>query len=143
MTVRDGIQDNAVSRLVDVLYDQIWCESTLALELTMPQDRRLVPIVNALLEVPSLALTLAQWSVRVGGSERTLSRLFKKELGLSYPQWRQRLRLMASLSLLEQGYTVQMTAHEVGYGSVSAFIEAFKQAFKLTPQQYKRSGCVC
>jgi len=137
VTVREGKQDEAVSRLVDVFYDQIWCERSFSLELTMPQDRRLSPIVNALLEAPSLPLTLAQWSVRVGASERTLSRLFKKELGLSYSQWRQRLRLMASLSLLEQGYTVQTTAHEVGYGSVSAFIEAFKHAFKLTPHQYK------
>ncbi len=138
--VREGEQDETVNRLIKVLYDQVWCEREITLEIPIPRDRRLAPIVDALLARPSLTMTLADWSVRVGASERTLSRLFKKELGLSYPHWRQRLRLMVSLSLLVQDNKVEMVAHEVGYQSVSAFIDAFKRAFRLTPQQYKLNG---
>jgi len=128
------------SRLIDVLYDQIWLDQAIELQMPMPKDRRLMPIVNALLENPSNELTLKNWSVYVGASERTLSRLFKNEVQLSYPLWRQKLRLIASLHLLEQDMTVQNAAHQVGYYSCSAFIEAFKQTFKLTPQQYKKNN---
>ena len=128
------------SRLIDVLYDQVWLDQAIELQIPMPQDRRLMPIVNALLENPSNELTLKDWSIYVGASERTLSRLFKNEVELSYPLWRQKLRLVASLHLLEQDISVQNVAHQIGYYSCSAFIEAFKHTFKLTPQQYKKNN---
>jgi len=128
------------SRLIDVLYDQVWLDQAIELQIPMPKDRRLTPIVNALLENPSNELSLKDWSIYVGASERTLSRLFKSEVELSYPLWRQKLRLVASLHLLEQNISVQNVAHQVGYYSCSAYIEAFKQTFKLTPQQYKKNN---
>jgi len=127
-------------RLIDVLYDQVWLDQAIELQIPMPQDRRLIPIVNALLENPSNELTLKNWSIYVGASERTLSRLFKNEVHLSYPLWRQKLRLIVSLHLLEGDMPVQSAAHQVGYNSCSAYIEAFKQTFKLTPQQYKQNN---
>ncbi|MFT5758676.1 MAG: AraC-like DNA-binding protein/quercetin dioxygenase-like cupin family protein [Alteromonadaceae bacterium] len=127
-------------RLIDVLYDQIWLDQAIELQIPMPRDRRLTPIVNALLENPSNELTLKNWSIYVGASERTLSRLFKSEVGLSYPLWRQKLRLIVSLQLLEQNIPVQNAAHQVGYHSCSSYIEAFKQTFKFTPQQYKKNS---
>jgi AraC-like DNA-binding protein/quercetin dioxygenase-like cupin family protein len=130
----------AQNRLIDVLYDQVWLDQAIELQIPMPQDRRLIPIVNALLENPSNELTLKNWSIYVGASERTLSRLFKNEVGLSYPLWRQKLRLVASLHLLEQDISVQNVAHQIGYYSCSAYIEAFKQTFKFTPQQYKKNN---
>jgi len=133
-------EPKALSNIIEVLYDQIWTEKAIEFEISMPTDRRLMLIVNALLENPSLDFTLKDWSARVGASERTLSRLFKKELYLSYPQWRQRLRLIISLHGLEQGISVQNIAYQVGYQSSSSYIEAFKQSFKLTPQQYKRNN---
>ncbi|MEI8593039.1 helix-turn-helix domain-containing protein [Photobacterium sp. Hal280] len=108
----------------------------------MPQDRRLAPIVDALLSDPGSTKTLAQWARQTGATERTLSRVFQKEIQLTFPQWRQRLRLMTAITLLEQGLSVQNVAHEIGYQSVSAFIEAFRLAFKLTPQQFKQQRTI-
>jgi AraC-like DNA-binding protein/quercetin dioxygenase-like cupin family protein len=129
----------ANERLIQVLYDQIWLDQAPAFELPLPTDRRLMPIVNALLAQPELDLTLDDWSAKVGASKRTLSRLFNKQVNLSYLQWRQKIRLTMSLSLLAQNTAVQDVAHQVGYQSVSSFIAAFKQSFKLTPQQYKHN----
>jgi len=131
---------NVISRLVDVLYDQVWADRAIEFEIPMPKDRRLMLIVDALISEPKSNLTLKDWSEKVGASERTLSRLFKKEVSLSYPQWRQRLRLISALRILEQDISIDNVAHQVGYQSCSSFIEAFKKSFKLTPQQYKANN---
>jgi len=80
------------------------------------------------------------WSKQVGASERTLSRLFTKEVGMTYPLWRQHLRLISSLNLLETTLSVQEVAFKVGYNADSLFIYAFKQLFRQTSQQYRHSG---
>ncbi|MCM0148759.1 helix-turn-helix transcriptional regulator [Photobacterium galatheae] len=129
-----------VMNLLAVFEDELRAEKDSALELPMPADRRLQPIVDGLLSCPGNTRTLAEWSAQTGATERTLSRLFKKEVQLTFPQWRQRLRLMTALTLLEQGETVQDVAHHIGYQSVSAFIEAFRMAFKQTPQQFKQGA---
>ena len=62
------------------------------LHLPMPQDRRLQAICLELLETPESTRTLDDWSLEVGASTRTLSRLFAQELGMSFNDWRQQLR---------------------------------------------------
>jgi len=136
----EGDKSQVISRLVDVLYDQVWTQRAIEFEIPMPSDRRLVQIVDTLISNPSNNLTLNDWSENVGASERTLSRLFKKEVNLSFPQWRQRLRLISALRILEQDISIDNVAHQVGYQSCSSFIEAFKKSFKLTPQQYKANN---
>lgn len=127
-----------VLNLLTVFEDELRAEKDSSLELPMPADRRLQPIVHELLSCPGSPKTLAEWSSQTGATERTLSRLFNKEVQLTFPQWRQRLRLMTALTLLEQDEAVQDVAHHIGYQSVSAFIEAFRMAFKQTPQQFKQ-----
>lgn len=39
----------------------------------------------------------------LGCSEKTLMRMFQRETGLSFQNWRQRMRLLSSLALLEAG----------------------------------------
>jgi AraC-like DNA-binding protein len=52
---------------------------------------------------------------------------------LSFRGWRQRARLLSSLSALEEGDSVTNTALACGYDSTSAFIAAFKSLFGYTP----------
>ena len=89
---------------------------------------------------PQQDTKLSGWAKQVGASERTLSRLFTKELSMSFPLWRQHLRLTSSLSLLETNSSIQEIAFSVGYNSDSSFIYAFKHLFKQTPQQYRNNG---
>ncbi len=84
-------------------------------------------------------MTLQAWAERLGLSEKTLMRLFQRETGLSFRGWRQRMRLLSSLSLLEEGDSVTNTALACGYDSTSAFIAAFKSLFGFTPGElFKR-----
>jgi AraC-like DNA-binding protein len=71
-------------------------------------------------------------------SERTLARRFEAELGMSLRSWRRRLRLFKAIELLGGGFGVTRTAMEVGYGSASAFVYAFRTETGCSPQAYMR-----
>jgi len=124
-------------RLIEVLYDQIHTSESFKFKLLVPKDRRIKMIFEALTEKPDLDLTLSKWGEIVGASERTLSRIFAKEFNTSFALWRQHLRLIQSLPLLESGLSIQNVAHQVGYHNDSSYIKAFKDRFGLTPQQFR------
>ena len=120
-------------RLVQVLLDQLASLPEVAFSLPAPSDVRLQVIAAALEREPDDRRTLAEWSRTAGASERTLARLFRRDTGLSFREWRQRLRLLASLGALEEGTSVTAAALDSGYDSPSAFIAAFKRLFGRTP----------
>lgn len=76
----------------------------------------------------------------MGASERTLSRLFAKEFHTSFQLWRQQIRLICSLSLLDEGFSIQSIADQVGYQNDSSYIKAFKAYFDVTPQKFRVNG---
>ena len=58
---------------------------------------------------------------------------------MTFAQWRQQSRLFAALERLSEGESVTDVAMAVGYSSVSAFIEVFRQSFGVTPGTYLSS----
>lgn len=125
-------------RLVAVLGDELAQLQPAAFTLPLPQDRRLAALCARLQESPEDRDTLADWAARAGASERTLTRLFQKETGLTFREWRQRLRLLLALPALEAGDSVTRVALAHGYDSPSAFIAAFRSAFGQSPGELVR-----
>jgi AraC-like DNA-binding protein len=78
------------------------------------------------------------WGRELGMSGRTLARRFEAELGMSLRSWRRRLRLFKAIELLGGGLGVTRTAMELGYGSTSAFVYAFRTDMGCSPQAYMR-----
>jgi AraC-like DNA-binding protein len=70
-------------------------------------------------------------------TERTLSRLFRQETGLSYPQWRAQARAIHAMILLAQGESVTDTGSLCGWSTTSAFIDSFRRAMGHTPGAYR------
>ncbi|MCF7495173.1 helix-turn-helix transcriptional regulator [Vibrio sp. L5-1] len=134
------VSDEEVSRLLSVLHDQIMKDNVQTYQLLLPEDRRLKLIFEALTEAPTLHFSLKEWGGKVGASERTLSRLFSKEFNTSFQLWRQQIRLIYSLSLLDEEFSIQNIADQVGYQNDSSYIKAFKASFDVTPQQFRFSG---
>lgn len=130
--------DGATGRLVQVLLDQLQAARTVALSLPMPTDVRLQNLCLALQQHPDDRQTLVEWGQQLGASEKTLTRLFQKQTGLSFRLWRQRLRLFSALRRLEQGERVTQVALACGYDSTSAFIAAFRSQFGITPGEVFR-----
>ena len=96
--------------------------------------------MSALAGWPGNPATLSEWGRRVGASERTLSRLFAVETGLTFVQWRRQLRLRRALELLAQGRSVSAVSLEVGYQSLSAFVTMFRKGTGQRPSEYRRSA---
>ncbi|MCO4883553.1 helix-turn-helix domain-containing protein, partial [Paraburkholderia caribensis] len=69
-------------------------------------------------------------------SEKTLSRLFVQQTGLTFRLWRQRLRLLNALPLLEQKQAVTEVALACVYESTSDFFAAFGDHFGNTPGEF-------
>lgn len=126
-----------ISHLLAVLHDQIHREEILTFKLLLPKDRRLKLIFDKLSDTPALDWSLKKWGEKVGASERTLSRLFVKEFNTSFPRWRQHLRLIYSLSLLDEDLPIQAIADRVGYQNDSSYISSFRSYFNTTPQKFR------
>ncbi len=135
----DYDEQGADGRLAAVILDQLRAAPELGYSLPWPDDVRLRGICEALYEQPDLSFSLAQWSEQLHISEKTLTRQFQRDTGLSFRAWRQRLRLLSALPLLERGQPVTDVALACGYDSTSAFIAAFGQQFGTTPGALARS----
>lgn len=129
-----------VLHLLAVLHDQILKSNVQTFQLLLPQDRRLKLIFEQLTDEPALSCSLKEWGEKIGASERTLSRLFAKEFNTSFLLWRQQIRLIYSLSLLDEEPSIQSIADQVGYQNDSSYIKAFKAYFDVTPQQFRVNG---
>ncbi|PKH24443.1 AraC family transcriptional regulator [Enterobacterales bacterium CwR94] len=125
-------------RLCEVLLDQL--RQALPQESYLPHspDRFLAPMLHALEQDPADNTPLSTWAQRVFTTERTLARRFQTELGMTFSEWRQRLRFVHAISLLEQGLTVQDIALQLGYSSSSALIVMFQQLSGTTPERYRQ-----
>lgn len=127
---------SAEERIMEVIFDIIQTLKPTPLNLPIAQDNRLQKIFDMLTENPADNRTLEEWGKAVGATGRTLSRLFRSQTGMTYRQWRQKLRILAAIENLEQGESVTNIALDLGYDSTSAFITMFRKVLGKTPGQY-------
>ncbi|WP_433544055.1 AraC family transcriptional regulator (plasmid) [Streptomyces sp. CA-294286] len=127
-----------VLRLRAVLVDQLRASPQRPVHLPAPTDPRLVAVCDLLRADPAYPGTLADLGARTHTGQRTLSRLFRSELGMTFPQWRTQLRLFHALRMLAEGAPVTAVAHRCGWASASAFIDVFRRAYGYTPGVHHR-----
>lgn len=127
-------------RLRAVLLDQLRHSTQQPVHVPAARDPRLAAVCAALRDDPADPRTLAQLGAATGVGERTLTRLCRAELGMSFPQWRTQLRLHHALCLLADGTPVTVVAHRCGWASSSAFIDVFRRAFGHTPGARRARG---
>jgi len=130
--------ESAGWRLMQVILDELRQAESTPLHLPMARDERVMRVIEALLEKPGDNRDLEQWSKVAGASGRNLARLFVTETGLTFGIWRQRLVLQEAVRRLDQGQPVTTIAFDLGYQSLSAFIEMFRKALGASPGQYAR-----
>ncbi|WP_309678704.1 helix-turn-helix transcriptional regulator [Polaromonas sp.] len=132
--------------LCALVLDEITHADTQALGVPLPHpqtgDKRLRALCEAVLRAPSERATLAEWAANMGASERTMARLFRDELALSYQQWRQQAILAHALPLLARGQPVSRVAAASGYASDSAFSAMFKAAMGQPPSHFQNKNCL-
>lgn len=132
---RPELPHDARRRAESVLFDVLVPAPVASVDLTWPVDDRARRVADALAEDPADDRDAGAWAREVGASERTLSRLFVAETGVSLGRWRTRLRVRAALELLATGEPVAVVGRRVGYRTASAFIAAFHREVGVTPAQ--------
>jgi AraC-like DNA-binding protein len=126
-------------RLRRVLVDELRQAPEQPLQLPEPRDDRLQALAQLLYANPADNSSLAEHGRTIGASTRTLSRLFRDELGLSFYEWRTQLRIYHALVLLADGHDTTYVAHACGWANPSSFIAAFTNLIGTTPGRHRTS----
>ncbi|MDQ1034267.1 AraC-like DNA-binding protein [Streptomyces sp. V3I8] len=137
LTERAQMRPEAFERLLAVVIDEVAGTPEQSLHLPEPADDRLRTVTRLLHADPGRTATLAELGRAAGAGERTLSRLFHTELGMSFHRWRTVLRIHHALVHLTAGRSVTDTATECGWSNPSGFIDAFTEVVGQTPGRYQ------
>jgi AraC-like DNA-binding protein len=132
-----GYDRAALTRLRRVLADELREAREQPLQLPEPRDDRLRAISRMLHEQPADNTSLAELGRAAGASARTVSRLLRGELGMTFYQWRTQVRIYHALVLLAGGHDTTYVAHACGWANPSSFIAAFTGIVGTTPGRYR------
>jgi AraC-like DNA-binding protein len=87
--------------------------------------------------------SLAQMSFDLKISERALSLYFNTVIGITFSQWRKKIRIDYAIELMNAGeskkITIEAISTKAGFASRSKFIDAFKAQVGITPSAYIKS----
>jgi AraC family transcriptional regulator len=102
--------------------------------------RRLVDRVKILLAGDlSRRWTLAQIATEIRGSPVYLTQVFQQVEGMPLYRYQLRLRLARALDLVAEPADLSGLAQDLGFSSHSHFSATFKQAYGMTPAEYRRA----
>ena len=125
-------------RLAALLLDELRRAAPVRLGVDLPQEKRLRRLCEAVIDAPSRHATLAAWAADTGASARTLTRLFRSELGTSFLQWRQQVLLARAVPLAARKLPMASIAAELGYASPSAFAAMVRRSVGAPPSRFLR-----
>ncbi|WP_421858065.1 helix-turn-helix domain-containing protein [Oricola sp.] len=137
----DG-QSGYATSLFQALANVAWQAASNPLRLSMPLARS--DTVRRAIELTEAGLTedlgFADLARQLATSERSLARHFSDELGMTWRQAQQRLRVIRAVeALAASDRPVTDIAFSLGYNSMSAFNAAFRALTGKTPSEYRAS----
>lgn len=125
---------------IKVLLPQV-SDFALPLALPLAKDKRLKSLIAYLEEHMGNELLFNDLAISFGFSPRSLSRLFQKDLGMSFIQYLTALRMLKSLQLLlEKSLTINEVALKVGYNSLPTFSNTFQKMIGIRPSEYVKKN---
>jgi AraC-like DNA-binding protein len=136
----DGLRPAEERRIRAVLIDRLGRVEVQPLSLPRAQDPRLAEACQLVTDDLSQPRPVGWLARATGTSDRTLTRLFRTEFGMTYPQWRTQTRVLHALINLAEGASVTETGRRCGFATASAFIDAFTRTMGQTPGRYRASS---
>lgn len=130
----DYAPGDRLDHIVALILDELGALDEQPLLLPMPKDPRLVRLCAALTADPADSRTLEQWGYHVGASSRTLARLFARETGMRFIDWRNQVRSSHAVMLLADKASVADVARCLGYASPSAFTAMIRRSLGCVPR---------
>ena len=123
-------------RIIEVFLDELALIEPSATFLPTTNHERLQKVVELLMSDVASKNTIDHYAEISFMSTRTLSRLFIKELGMNFSDWRTRLKLLEAIKRLGEKQSIKEIAFNLGYETTSAFIYMFKKHLGKTPSNY-------
>lgn len=130
---REGGRDH---RVMELILDEIEVAPRLQLHVPLPRNSDLLRLCERMISEPADAVTLQTLATEMKVSARTIARLFHREVGMSFGDWRRRMCLLLSLPRLASGASILQVALEHGYDSPSAFSAMFRRSLGVSPTEY-------
>jgi AraC-like DNA-binding protein/quercetin dioxygenase-like cupin family protein len=128
--------DRKSDLVLALLVEEIATLEPRPLGLPFPTDRRLAALCRNYMAHPTPNARLDDWAEKLSMSRRTFTRLFRRETGVSFINWRQQASVFACLPQLAAGLPVTEVALEAGYESVAAFTTMFRRMLGTSPRNY-------
>ena len=122
--------------LVQLLLHELARAPTLPFFAPMPQDPALAALCAGFLHRPQVHASPADWARQLHKSERSFTRFFRQQTGMSFCAWRQQACLLAALSRLSRGDAVTAVALDLGYESPGAFSTMFRKCLGRPPSEF-------
>ncbi len=110
---------------------------TIPLAVPFPATPALAARCHRFLERPQVSDTIDGWAAELAMNRRRFTRLFRRETGMSFAQWRQQACLSVALPRLAAGEAVTTIALDLAYESPASFSTMFKRALGVAPSHYR------
>lgn len=133
---QDYTCDSHIAKFAHVMLHELSMMPVVRLSLPISDNVKVRMLADSLMNNPWDRSSLDIWAGRLAMSKRTFERFILRETGMTFGRWRQQLQLLVAIRLLVTGTSVQNTAFELGYDSVTAFITMFKKILGTTPGRY-------
>ena len=102
-----------------------------------PKSEKLRRIARYLNTNIDQAFTIEQVAAQFGMSSRSLSRLFKEDMGISYIRFLRAIRIAKALEMMaENNYSILEIAMRIGYNELSSFSNIFTRVTGIRPSVY-------
>jgi transcriptional regulator GlxA family with amidase domain len=109
-----------------------------ALPATRPRSEALTRVVAYIHAHPERDLSASALAQQAGCSERTLSRMFSKELGATPASYVESVRIeLARRALEKTRKPVKVIAQSTGFGALETMGRAFQRALGVSPSEYR------
>ena len=126
---RDGL-------VMQLLIAEIVGAPVIPLAVPFPTHPALAARCQAFLARPRADDPIDRWADAMAMNRRSFTRLFRRETGMSFAEWRQQACLSVALPRLAAGDPVTAIALDLGYDSPASFSTMFKRVLGVTPSRY-------
>jgi len=130
---RDGL-------VVKLLLAEISQAPLIPLAVPFPAHPALARRCHAFLDSPNASATIDEWADALSMNRRNFTRIFRRETGMSFAQWRQQACLSVALPKLAAGEAVTSVALDLGYDSPGNFSTMFRRMLGVSPSHYRAPG---
>ncbi len=130
-------RDGLVMRL---LIAEVDAAPIIPLAVPFPKSPALAARCHAFLARPDAGATIDDWSDDLHLGRRAFTRIFRRETGMSFSEWRQQACILTALPRLAGGEPVTAIALDLGYDSPAAFATMFRRWLGVPPSRYQPGG---